>query len=71
MCLNEWMNEWMELCLCFCIYIYNYIFSLHKMEKKIKNEKPHLPNVIVLFISHAASPSVSTYDRQTLSLSFY
>lgn len=33
------MNEWSYV-FCFCIYIYNYIFFLHKMEKKIKNEKP-------------------------------
>lgn len=70
MCLNEWMNGWSYVFV--FVFIYTIIFSFYiKWRRKLKMKKPHLPNVIVLFISHAASPSVSTYDRQTLSLSLY
>lgn len=63
------MNEWSYVFV--FVFIYTIIFSFYiKWRRKLKMKKPHLPNVIVLFISHAVIPSVSTYDRQTLSLSF-
>lgn len=63
-----WMNEWSYVFV--FVFIYTIIFSFYiKWRRKLKMKKPHLPNVIVLFISHAVFLTVSSNNPQTLSLS--